>query len=146
MSQRIFRDEILTLIPHAGSMCFWDAVEHWDADNIRCSTISHRDALHPLRCKNQLSAIHLAEYGAQAIAIHGGLLARGAGSEKVAAGMLVSLRDYRMQVSHIDDVAGELIVNARKLVASTTGSIYEFVIRHSNTELARGRVSVMGSG
>ena len=143
MSRHIYKDEILTLIPHAGSMCFWDAVEHWDADHIHCSTMSHRERQHPLRCKDQLSAIHLAEYGAQAMAIHGGLMAREAGSDQAVAGMLVSLRDFVMQVQRVDNIERPLIVKARKLVVSATGSIYEFVIESDGHKLASGRVSVV---
>lgn len=143
MSQRIFKDEILTLIPHAGLMCFWDTVEHWDADRIRCSTMSHRDAQHPLRYNDQLSAIHLAEYGAQAMAIHGGLLAREAGAMHAPGGMLASLRDFVMNVQRIDHIEAPLIVHAQRLVANAGGSIYEFTVRAGEHLLARGRASAV---
>lgn len=143
MSSHVFQDEIRTLIPHAGRMCLWESVTHWDTDSIQCRTESHRDAQNPLRRKNQLSAIHLAEYGAQAMAIHGGLLAREAGAPHASSGMLVSLRDFVMQVQRVDDIGQPLTVNARKLVASATGSIYEFVIEAGNTRLASGRVSAV---
>lgn len=143
VSDIIFQDEIRALIPHAGRMCLWQSVEHWDADSIRCRTESHHDEQNPLRCNGRLSAIHLAEYGAQAMAIHGGLLAREAGTTRAAAGMLVSLREFVMQVQRADDIEGDLIVNARKLMASATGSIYEFVIEAGKRHLASGRVSVV---
>ena len=143
MSAMIFQDEIRTLIPHASRMCLWESVEHWDAQAIRCHTQSHRDMQNPLRCNNQLSAIHLAEYGAQAMAIHGGLLAREVGTGPVASGMLVALRDFVMLVQRVDNIEHTLIVNARKLVASTTGSIYEFAIEANRRKLSSGRVSVV---
>lgn len=143
VSNIIFQDEIRTLIPHAGRMCLWESVTHWDTQSIQCRTESHRDTQNPLHCKNQLSAIHLAEYGAQAMAIHGGLLAREAGATHAPSGVLVSLRDFVMQVRRVDDIEEALTVSARKLVASATGSIYEFVIEAGNTQLASGRVSAV---
>lgn len=143
MSTAISQDEIRRLIPHAGRMCLWESVDAWDAETIRCRTHSHRDVLHPLRNGDRLSAIHLAEYGAQAMAIHGGLLARAAGATHTTAGMLVLLRDFVMQVQRIDDIEGKLIVNARKLMAAATGSIYEFEICGAGRSLAGGRVSAV---
>jgi predicted hotdog family 3-hydroxylacyl-ACP dehydratase len=143
MSAVIFQDEIRELIPHAGRMCLWQSVEHWDAQSIRCQTLSHRDALNPLRCNQQLSAIHLAEYGAQAVAIHGGLIARAARTAPAASGMLAALRDFFLNVQRLDDIEHCLTVSARPLVVSSTGSIYEFVIEADRRPLAGGRVSVV---
>lgn len=143
MSAVIFQDEICTLIPHAGRMCLWESVESWDDTTIHCRTGSHRDAQNPLRYNGRLSAIHLAEYGAQAMAIHGGLLGREAGAKPTASGMLVSLRDFVMNVQHVDDIEAPLIAHARQLVASTTGAIYEFTITANERRLASGRVSAV---
>ena len=68
--------ELEALIPHAGGMCLLDTVESWDAETIHCRSLSHLRADNPLREKGRLAALHLAEYGAQAMAVHGGLLAR----------------------------------------------------------------------
>ena len=138
----IGQDEIRSLVPHAGRMCFWEEVENWDDGHIRCLTHSHRDPQHPLRRDGQLSAVHLAEYGAQAMAIHGGLLARGSGG-RAAPGVLTSLRDFQMQVQRFDDLPEALHCEARKLVAGATGSIYEFELTCAGRRLASGRVSVI---
>ncbi|MGH8457260.1 MAG: phosphotransferase [Stenotrophobium sp.] len=142
----IGEDEIRALIPHAGRMCFWQTVTDWDEAGIRCVTNTHRDPAHPLRRDGQLSAIHLAEYGAQAMAIHGGLLARRDSGGKAAPGMLASLRDFEMQVQRVDDVDTALTVHARKLVAGAGGAIYEFEISAGSRKLASGRVSVIPMG
>ncbi|MGH8460321.1 MAG: phosphotransferase [Stenotrophobium sp.] len=139
----IDQDEIRSLIPHAGRMCLWQAVEDWDDSRIRCVTGSHRDPAHPLRRDGQLAAIHLAEYGAQAMAIHGGLLARRDHGGCAAPGVLTSLRDFRMQVQRIDDLQEPLHGEARRLVADATGSIYEFELTCAGSWLASGRVSVI---
>ena len=75
----IGRSEILTLVPHQGAMCLWDEVIDWDARAIRLRAHNHRDPAHPLRSGERLRAVHLCEYGAQAMAVHGGLRARAAG-------------------------------------------------------------------
>ena len=75
----IGRTDILALVPHQGAMCLWDEVIEWDADRIRLRAYNHRDPTHPLRSNDRLRAIHLCEYGAQAMAVHGGLRARASG-------------------------------------------------------------------
>ena len=83
------------LIPHAGGMCLLDEVVAWDDAAIHARTRSHARDDNPLRSDGQLRALHLAEYGAQAMAIHGGLLARAQGAV-AAPGYLVSLRDVEL--------------------------------------------------
>lgn len=139
----IEQDEIRKLIPHAGRMCFWEAVESWDDTQIRCVTRTHLDVAHPLRRNGKLSAIHLAEYGAQAMALHGGLIAQRNHGGTAAPGVLTSLRDFRMQLQRIDDLPDALHGVARCLVSGSTGAIYEFVLRCAERELASGRVSVI---
>ena len=74
------RDQIAALIPHQGEMCLWDEVVGWDATHGRLRAHRPRDIHHPLRSGGQLRALHLCEYGAQAMAVHGGLRARAAGA------------------------------------------------------------------
>ncbi|HZP11204.1 MAG TPA: hypothetical protein VFB36_02150 [Nevskiaceae bacterium] len=135
--------EIRTLIPHAGAMSLLERVERWDERAITCSSATHRRADHPLRRDGMLSAIHLIEYGAQACAIHGGLVARAAGEKAAKPGMLTALRDCRMHVERVDDIDGELTIGARKIAASGAGSMYQFEVRAGERMLAEGRVSVM---
>ena len=52
-----------------------------------------------------LRALHLCEYGAQAMAAHGGLLARDTGGG-AKAGMLVALRGVALHVARIDHLLG----------------------------------------
>lgn len=128
---------------HTGSMVLWQTVEHWDARGIRCRTETHRSAAHPLQRHGQLSAIHLAEYGAQLMALHGALLAQQHGGARLQPGVLASLRDFSMQRSRIDDVDALLLGTARVLVSNGGGSIYEFDIDAAGQRLASGRVSVI---
>lgn len=67
-------------IPHQGSMCLLDAVREWSGEAITCTASSHTDPANPLRADGRLGAANGIEYAAQAMAIHGALLA-GDGSE-----------------------------------------------------------------
>ena len=140
----IERAEILTLVPHQGAMCLWDEVVEWDVQSIRLRAHNHRDAAHPLRHRDRLHAVHLGEYGAQAMAVHGGLLARAAGAD-VKPGMLVALRDFVVHVARIDDLPAALEVQADCLMADTGGSQYRFLITHDGAPLAQGRAAVLHS-
>jgi predicted hotdog family 3-hydroxylacyl-ACP dehydratase len=136
------REVIETLVPHAGAMCLWDEVLQWDAQSIRLRTQAHRDGAHPLRHRGRLHAVHLCEYGAQAMAVHGGLLARAAGAG-VRPGMLVALRGVELHVDRIDDLPGALEAEAHSLIADASGSQYRFVITHEGRTLAQGRAAVL---
>ena len=130
------------LIPHQGLMCLLDAVADWDDARIHACTASHRRADNPLRSDGLLRALHLCEYGAQAMAVHGALLARAAGSA-AAPGYLVSLRAVELAVARIDDLAGTLDVHAERLLGSETSWQYAFRIEHAGAAIAHGRAAVM---
>ncbi|HTU65275.1 MAG TPA: hypothetical protein VMF52_04960 [Steroidobacteraceae bacterium] len=132
--------DIRTLVPHAGTMCLLARIVSADDRGIVCATTSHRAPDNPLRRDGTLAALHLAEYGAQAMAAHGGLQDAGAAAR---GGMLVAIRDLTLHVERLDDIEGELQVSATKLVANADGRIYSFVASGRGRELGRGRVSVM---
>jgi hypothetical protein len=68
---------IAARIPHQGSMCLLAAVVDWSADGISCRAVSHADPANPLRAEGRLGAANGIEYAAQAMALHGALLAGG---------------------------------------------------------------------
>ncbi len=143
MTNRCNVGDLRELIPHALRMCLLDAVEHWDEHGIRCTTLSHRDPLNPLRNHGRLAALHLCEYGAQAMALHGGLLARRKHAGRAAPGMLAGLRQVELGVERIDDLEELLTVSARLKVGGPDGWLYEFEVDAGSRWLARGRVSVI---
>ena len=136
------RAAIEALVPHKHAMCLWDEVLDWDAQRIRVRAHNHRDAAHPLRGDARLRALHLCEYGAQAMAVHGGLLAREA-SGAARPGMLVALRDVRLHVARIDDLPGVLEGEAELLAAGEASQQYAFRIVHAGELLAEGRAMVV---
>ena len=138
----IGRAQILALVPHQGAMCLWDEVRAWDAQSVQLHARNHTDPAHPLRSGGHLHAVHLCEYGAQAMAVHGGLRAQ-AGGGRAAAGVLVALRGIELHVTRIDDLDGPLECSARVLVEAPGSQQYAFEIHHRGTLLAQGRAAVM---
>jgi predicted hotdog family 3-hydroxylacyl-ACP dehydratase len=136
------RDAIEALIPHRGTMCLLDRVIEWDKDRIVLATATHRSPTNPLRLDGRLRSIHLCEYGAQAMAVHGGLCAQAEG-KTAKAGFLVSLRDVRLHLDYIDQLDTDLHVTAQRLMETSTSWQYAFTIEHSGTMLATGRAAVV---
>ena len=130
--------DIRELVPHAGAMCLLERIVSADATSVVCATSSHRSPANPLRHAGRLAALHLAEYGAQAMAVHGGLSGEGA-----RAGLLVALRDLALRVERIDDIDREIEIEAKRMLANAGGLVYSFAARAGDRELATGRVSVM---
>jgi len=135
------RERILAVTPHQGAMCLWDEVLDCDAARIVLRADNHRDAAHPLRSAGRLRAVHLCEYGAQAMAVHGGLLATDGATAR--AGMLVALRGVALHCARIDTLPGPLECEAHVLVAGESGGQYAFRITHAGELLAEGRAAVM---
>jgi predicted hotdog family 3-hydroxylacyl-ACP dehydratase len=121
-------------------MCLLARIVSASEREIVCAATSHGSPTNPLRRAGQLAALHLAEYGAQAMAVHGGLSDPQA---KERGGMLVAIRDLALHVDRLDDIPGELTITATRLVANADGRIYAFTASGGGRELGRGRVSVM---
>ena len=136
------RSDWAALIPHQGAMSLLDEVVAWDGALIHARSRAHRHADHPLRSDGQLRALHLCEYGAQAMAVHGGLIARAAG-ERAAPGFLVSLRAVELFVARIDDLPDVLDVHAERLLGGDGSWQYAFRALHRDQLLASGRAAVM---
>jgi predicted hotdog family 3-hydroxylacyl-ACP dehydratase len=136
------RDAILALIPHQGAMCLLDRVVEWDANRIVLATATHRAADNPLRLDGRLRAVHLCEYGAQAMAVHGGLSAQAQG-KAARPGFLVSLRDVKLSVDFIDALEGELVISAQRLLESAGSWQYSFEATHAAQTIATGRAAIM---
>jgi predicted hotdog family 3-hydroxylacyl-ACP dehydratase len=140
--QTLDRTGIARRIPHSGSMCLLERLEGWDADEIRCSTTTHRLADNPLRTAGGLLAPNAIEYAAQAMALHGGLLA--AEGSTPSAGFLASARNVRMAVARLDDIEGALQVQARRLSGDERQILYEFAVKAEDGRmLAEGRAVVV---
>ena len=138
----INKAEIRTLIPHSDLMCLLDEVVQWDNRKIACVSNTHRDPANPLRRREQLSALHAFEYGAQAAAIHGGLRARAAGTI-APPGYLAALRGGRLYVTRLDYIHLPLRISAAWLYGEGANTVYEFVVSAASVVVAEGRVTIV---
>jgi predicted hotdog family 3-hydroxylacyl-ACP dehydratase len=138
---RLTRSDIAGMIPHAGSMCLLDGVIDWDADRIRCVSDTHRSASNPLRVSGRLPALCGVEYAAQAMAVHGALA--GSVNGRPRAGYLASLRELNCTRARLDDLEGELIVHAERLLGSDVNVVYRFSVRAGEVEILSGRAAVV---
>lgn len=123
-------------------MCLLDCVEAWDELHIQCRASSHRAADNPLRAADRLGAACGIEYAAQAMAVHGALLAPpdGAGAK---AGYLVSVRGTQLHVPRLDDIAADLLVEAGCITRSENNILYQFSVSAAGRVLLAGRAAVV---
>ena len=139
----IGRDELCSLIPHAGRMCLLDGVLSWDADEVECVSGTHRDPDHPLRCGGQLHVVHSLEYGAQAMAVHGGLVARESGG-RARPGYLVAIRNARFgTLQRLDEMADLLRIRATRLGGGQGDLLYRFEVSGGAQSIVTARAVVM---
>lgn len=94
-----------------------------------------------MRAHGQLPALCGIEYAAQAMAVHGGLAGIVGGKPK--AGYLASLRDVACPKKSLDDLEGDLIVDAEKLMGDESRVIYRFTLRVGEVEVLSGRATVV---
>ena len=121
-------------------MCLLDRIISWDEWRVVLETDTHRSPTNPLRVAGKLRAIHLCEYGAQAMAVHGALRA---GTTTAADGMLVSLRSVVFARDWIHDLPASLRVEAECLHNEASSLQYSFRVTHRDELLAEGRAAVM---
>lgn len=132
---------IAARIPHQGSMCLLNGVLRWDESSIVCHTGSHTHADHPLRAQGSLGMANGIEYAAQAMAVHGALLA---GSETApAAGFLASVRKVQWHGPRLDTLPPVLRVHAQRLSGDDNTLLYSFHLEAGDATVLSGRASVM---
>lgn len=143
------RDGIAHRIPHHQDMCLLDRVIAWDAQQIQCEADSHHSTGNPLRSHGRLGASCGIEYAAQAMALHGGLVAESPDSPIASrvtsprGGSLVSLRRVTLHTEHLDEIVGPLTVCAERISRATGTVLYSFILRASAQLLLEGRAIVM---
>jgi predicted hotdog family 3-hydroxylacyl-ACP dehydratase len=162
---RLNRAWIESRIPHHGRMCLLDEVIAWSAARVSCRSNTHREADNPLRAHGRLGIACGIEYAAQAMAVHGALVAGGAppaddptagadlghgaplagapAAGTPAPGFLAAVRDIRFHALRLDDVRGDLICDAVRMAGDATTALYEFELRSEAALLLRGRATVV---
>jgi len=140
--------DIARRIPHQGRMCLLECVSAWDARQIHGEAISHRDTSNPLRAHGRLGAACGIEYAAQAMAVHGALLAEseadtGAAGQEPAMGYLVSIRGVTLHVDRLDDLSEALTIRAERLSGDSHTILYSFTLHAGRRLLLDGRAAVI---
>jgi predicted hotdog family 3-hydroxylacyl-ACP dehydratase len=141
-------------IPHKGRMCLLDEVLSWDATRIRCRGTSHRATDNPLRAHGRLGAACGIEYAAQAMAVHGALVAASdplastvsmnvRGSIGAAVGYLASVRNVALHVARLDDLEADLVAAAERITGDGHTVLYEFSVWSALQPLLSGRASIV---
>jgi predicted hotdog family 3-hydroxylacyl-ACP dehydratase len=126
-------------------MCLLEEVLDWDSVRLRARSGTHRAADHPLRAHGRLAAICGLEYAAQAMAVHGALLAHAAlvpGAPPLT-GYIATLRDVRLQVARLDDIDTDLIAEAERLMGNERSASYELLLSSAGRVLVQGRATVL---
>lgn len=143
-------------IPHKGRMCLLDEVLSWDARHIRCRSATHRTADNPLRAHGRLGAACGIEYAAQAMAVHGALVAASAPLASAMStsvrgsagtiGYLASVRNVALYVTRLDDLEADLIALAERVIGDGRTVLYEFSVWGAEQQLLSGRASIVLGG
>jgi len=120
------RAGIAERIPHHGDMCLLDAVIEWDEDAIVCLSDRHRATDNPLRADERLGAATGVEFAAQAMAVHGALLADQASAPK--KGYITRVQRVQLFVSKLDDVNGPLTIRAQRQMGNEQIVRYGFTV------------------
>ena len=122
-------------------MCLLDSVSEWDAAHVVCRATSHRDVDNPLRAHGRLGVACGIEYAAQAMAVHGALLAVEGAPPRI--GYLTSVREVALHASRLDDIAADLEIEALRLSGDDNILLYRFTLRGGQRELLCGRAAVV---
>lgn len=122
-------------------MCLLEAVVACSESAIDCRATSHRDPANPLRADGRLGAANGIEYAAQAMAVHGALLA--GQTDAPRQGYLTSVRGVRLLVERLDDLPGALAIHAERLSGDANHILYQFSLSHAGRLLLDGRAAVV---
>ncbi len=140
----INRDQIAAMIPHAGSMCLLDSILHWDTSSIHALSCCHKRRDNPLRrADGSLGMACGIEIAAQAMAVHGRLTSTG--SPRASEGYLASVRDLRLRATRLDNVDGDLLIEAECLMGDDRCATYRFTLGSKSMKLVSGRAMVLFS-
>jgi predicted hotdog family 3-hydroxylacyl-ACP dehydratase len=139
--------DIAARIPHSGSMCLLDRVLSWNNETIICEANNHRDQDHPLARDGMLDTMVAIEYAAQAMAVHGALIAENTASitqsDGPKMGYLASVRDVMCAIPFLHELITPLRIEATRLMGEETRVLYEFKVSSGEQLCAEGRAAVV---
>jgi len=142
----IDRQWIESHIPHQGTMCLLDEVLSWNPVRVQCRSATHRNPTNPLRANGRLAAVCGIEYAAQAMAVHGALIASRitpAARTGSVAGYLASVRNVSLFASRLDDIESALVATAELVNGDARTVLYDFSVSGGERVLLAGRATIV---
>jgi len=140
------RSWIARHIPHQGGMCLLDEVVTWNPIRVQCRSTTHREITNPLRAHDRLAAVCGIEYAAQAMAVHGALIASritSATQSAQVAGYLASVRNVALYTDRLDDIEDDLVATAELVTGDEHTVLYEFTVSANERVLLAGRATIV---
>lgn len=134
--------DIEALIPHSGGMCLLEQVLSYTDEDIICRTQTHLAVNNPLKIDGKLSKMHLIEYGAQAIAVHGGLMDLSLTTGAPKLGYIAMVKAVKWGC--FDPLSEFLEVTATAIMADEMSKLYAFSITDAQLrQVCSARVMVI---
>ena len=133
-------------IPHQGTMCLLDEVLTWNTSRVQCRSSTHRDRANPLRAHDRLGAVCGIEYAAQAMAVHGALIASritASPRSEAIVGYLASVRNVVLYTNRLDDVEADLVAEAERVTGDERSVLYDFSVYGDERILLAGRATIV---
>lgn len=131
------------LLSHTGSMSLLNEILSADKDSLTATAISHLESNNPLRAEGSLSTVNGIEYAAQAMAVHGALLAQHSGAEySTQKGYIATVRNIEINKPFFPETEGVLLIQVRLLMSNDNGFTYEFHINYKQDEFISGKITV----
>lgn len=133
-------------IPHQGDMCLLDEVLTWNPVRVQCRSTTHRNVANPLRAHDRLAAVCGIEYAAQAMAVHGALIASriiSSSQSATVAGYLASVRNVSLYADRLDDIEDDLIATAELVTGDEHTVLYDFTVSAGERTLLAGRATIV---
>ena len=122
-------------------MCLLESVSHWSDAVIQCRTQSHMNVDNPLRNAHGLPISAGIEYAAQAMAVHGALLAQD--DQPAQVGYLTSVRNVQWWTTRLDALGSEILIQANRISGNDLSLLYDFSIECQDRLVMRGRAGVL---
>jgi len=127
-------------------MCLLDEVVTWNPVRVQCRSSTHRDLTNPLRSHDRLAAVCGIEYAAQAMAVHGALIASriiSSTQSATVAGFLASVRNVTLYTDRLDDLEDDLVATAELVTGDEHTVLYDFSVSAGERVLLAGRATIV---
>ena len=136
-NESLDHQQIADCLPHSGRMCLLQKIVQADQASLTALADSHLLANNPLRINGRIASVNGIEYAAQAMAVHGALLA-----ETVKPGYIATVRNIEVKQSFLPENGQPLIIHVQQLMSDDNGFTYQFAIHCDEEIILSGRITV----